>query len=120
LWIYGDNPLVVPPAETHYPIGLSWYDQPSPYGPGWSLLTLVVSPLLIWGDHDIAALIALKALSAVAFLGTAVVIYRLVARTSPGWELFAVLLFAWSPFVVLRTAGNGHNDMTMLFFALLA
>src|SRR5690606_23182672 len=34
--------------------------------------------------------------------------------------LFAFVLFAWNPFVLLRAVGNGHNDLAMLFFALLA
>ena len=28
------------------------------------------------------------------------------------------LLFGWSPFVVFRAVGNGHNDIVMMAFAL--
>jgi hypothetical protein len=120
LWIYRLNPLVVPPAETSYHIGISWGDLPSPYGPIWSLLTGVLAPLMIWGDHGLATLLGLKAFAALSMLGCAAVIYRIVALTRPGYELLAFVLFAWNPFVLLRVVGNGHNDLTMMFFALLA
>ena len=120
LWVFGENPLIVPPARTDYPIGISWASDPSPYGPGWSLLTVPLAPLMAFGDHQLATLIAFKALGAASYLGCGWLIYRIVRRTRPGCELFAFVLFAWNPFVVLRAVGNGHNDLAMMFFALLA
>lgn len=120
LWIARENPLLIPPAETGYQIGISWADQPSPYGPAWSLLTMVLAPLMIFGDHGVATLVGFKLLAAVSYLGCAWLVYRIVASTRPEMALFAFVLFAWNPFVLLRAVGNGHNDLTMLFFALLA
>lgn len=120
LWVFGENPLRVPPSRTDYPIGISWADQPSPYGPAWSLLTVPIAPLMAFGDHLLATLVAFKVLAMASYLGCGWLIYRIVRRTRPGWALFAFVLFAWNPFVVLRTVGNGHNDLAMMFFALLA
>jgi len=120
LWVVQANPLVVPPQETAYPIGISWQEQPSPYGPVWSLLTAVVAPLMVWGDHHLAALLAFKVLAGAAFLGCAWMVYRLAERFVPGRGMLAFVLFAWNPFVLLRAVGNGHNDLVMMLFALLA
>ncbi len=117
-WMYGDNPLIVPPSAHPYAIGISWGEQPSPYGPFWSLLT--AGPALLAGDNFLAGLVLFKLLSGLSYLGCAWLIYRIVARTRPGWESVAVVLFAWNPFVAFRTLGNGHNDMVMMFFLLLA
>jgi hypothetical protein len=118
--VYGQNPLVVPPSQTDYMIGISWADQPSPYGPFWSLLTVLIAPILVFGDHAVLAIAGFKVLAAASFLGCAVLVYRIVQRTRPGWALFAFVMFAWNPYVLLRTVGNGHNDLTMMVFALLA
>ncbi len=117
-WVYGDNPLVVPPSAHPYPVGMSWADRPSAYGPFWSLLTgLVVLPT---GDHFLAGLIGLKLLAGAFGLGCAWVVYRIAGRLRPGWERVALVLFAWNPFVLHRVAAGGHNDIVMAFFALLA
>lgn len=117
-WVYGDNPLTVPPSAHPYPIDIVWADRPSPYGPVWSLLTF--APTLAAGDHYLAGLLAFKLLIAVFFFGCAWLIYGLAARVRPGWEAAAVVLFAWNPFVLFRTIGNGQNDVVMVFFLLLA
>ncbi|MER3421406.1 MAG: hypothetical protein C4290_13185, partial [Chloroflexota bacterium] len=117
-WVYGDNPLVVPPSAHPYPVGMSWADRPSAYGPFWSLLTgLVVLPT---GDHFLAGIVGLKLLAGAFGLGCAGLVYRLAARLRPGWERVALVLFAWNPFVLHRVAAGGHNDIVMAFFALLA
>jgi hypothetical protein len=118
LWIFERNPLVVPPIEVGYPIATSWADQPSPYGPLWSILTVVLAPLMRFGDHVVATLVGFKVLAALTYLGCAWLVYRLVQRTRPGLELVAFVLFAWNPFVLLRVVGNGHNDLAMMLFAL--
>ncbi len=117
-WVFDRNPLTVPPAVTGYVIGISWADQPSPYGPLWSLLTAPVA--IPTGERWLTGLVGFKLLASLSLLGCAWLLYRLVRRTRPGWETAAVLLFAWNPFVLLRVAGNGHNDLVMMFFVLLA
>jgi alpha-1,6-mannosyltransferase len=117
-WVHDDNPLTVPPSAHPYAIGISWADRPSVYGPVWSLLT--VGPTLLAGDRYLVGVVGFKLLAGLFYLGCAWLIWRLVARTRPGWETVAVVLFAWNPFVVLRSAGHGHNDIVMMFFVLLA
>lgn len=118
LWIHGENPLTTAPGAFPYPIAYSWADQPSPYGPLWALLSGI--PTLPAGDHTVAALLGFKLLAAASLLGCAAVIWLIVRRTRPGDEALAVLLFAWNPYVLLRVVGNGHNDLVMMLFVLLA
>jgi hypothetical protein len=118
LWVHGANPLTTPQGLLPYPIGMSWADLPSPYGPLWSVLAGPASRLP--GDNYIAALLGFKAMGAAAYLGCTWVIWVLVRRTRPGDETLAAVLFAWNPFVLLRVVGNGHNDLWMMLFVLLA
>jgi len=118
LWVHGANPLVVPPSAFPYPIGISWMDQPSPYGPLWSLLMLPIGALP--GDNYMAGLYGLKLLSAASLLSCTALIWVLARRARPGSETLAVVLFAWNPFVLLRVVGNSHNDLVMMLFVLLA
>ncbi len=118
LWVHGENPLTVPPGDFPYPIGYSWAGQPAPYGPLWPI---IAGPaVLLTGDNYLAGLYAFKLIAAASYLGCAVMIWRLVARTRPGEEALAVVLFAWNPFVALRVVGNGHNDLVMMLFLLIA
>lgn len=120
LWLHGRNPLVVSPAETDYLLSISWAEQPSPYGPLWSLLTAVIAPLMLLGGYPLLEVLGLKVLAAGSYFACSVLVYHLVARSRPSWAPFAVVLFAWNPFVLLRVVGNGHNDLVMMAFALLA
>lgn len=117
-WVFSANPLTTPASTFPYPIDISWEFLASPYGPLWSLLTLPAARLP--GEHMLAGLLAFKTMAAVSYLGCAWVVWRLVGRIRPGHEAFALVLFAWNPFVVLRVVGNGHNDLWMMLFALLA
>lgn len=121
LWIYHQNPLTVPP-EAHpsgsvYPY-VAWYQQPSPYGPLWSMLTILPRPAGL-GDV-VPPVLAFKGLAIAFYLASAVLVYSLVQRMRPGLETFAVLFFLWNPLVLLEVAGNGHNDIVMTFLVLLA
>lgn len=117
-WVFDANPLITPQQDFPYPIGMSWFDSPSVYGPLWSLIVWPASKLP--GDHFMAGLLAVKATAVVSYLGCTWLIWAIVRRIRPGHELLAVVLFAWNPFVVMRVIGNGHNDLWMMLFALLA
>ena len=119
-WLFGQNPLVFPPGDTDYPILFSWNTLPSPYGPGWSLLTGIFAPLMMPKDYLLATLFGFKVLAAASYLGCAWLVYRIVSIAPSGRPLFAFVLFAWNPFMLLRVVGDGHNDLVMMFFALLA
>jgi hypothetical protein len=117
LFRYGDNPMVVPPDANGFPVGQSYGGESAPYGPFWFLLLF---PVVLAGDSIQLALHVLKFYTSLYYLGSAIVIYLIARQLTPGREILALALYAWNPFVVLRVAGNGHNDVVMFFFVLLA
>lgn len=117
LWRFGDNPMVVPPDANGFPVGQSFGGESAPYGPFWFLLLF---PVVLAGNSVELALHILKFYTSLYYIGSAVLIYLIARQLTPGRELFALALYAFNPFVVLRVAGNGHNDVTMFFFVLAA
>jgi alpha-1,6-mannosyltransferase len=117
LWRFGDNPIVVPPHENPFPVLQFWGHLTAPYGPLWFVLLF---PIVFAGESVQAGLHIIKFYTGLYYLGSAVLIYLIARRITPGRELFAFALYAWNPFVFLRVVGNGHNDLVMFFFVLLS
>jgi hypothetical protein len=119
--IYHGNPLVLTPqdflGDPVLPYVGEWTYIPSPYGPTWELLAGAVAWLA--RGQLLPTLLGLKALVVVFYLGTALVLERLLAIVAPSRRVAGVLFFAWNPLVLLELAGNGHNDAVMFFFIVL-
>ncbi len=117
--VHGGNPFYEPPrayrSDPFYRFS-AWPDATSAYGPAWELLAAGVSRLA--GDHGLANLLAHKLLGVLFYGGCAVLIARLLRRHAPERALQGVCLFAWNPLVLYETAGNGHNDIVMVFLVL--
>jgi hypothetical protein len=115
--IYGANPMAVPPSrfpgDPLLPFVGEWKDILSPYGPAWELLAGTVARL---GLTDVVS-------GALAYKGVALLAYLIciaaLARGTDG-DPRALLFFAWNPLVLLQGLGNGHNDLVMLAWLLLA
>ena len=118
LWIYGQNPMLVPVDAHPFIVGVSFPDRASPYGPLWQIITGPTTVLA--GNHWAWGVLGMKLIGAIAFLGTAWLVYAIVRRLHPGRALFATVLFAFNPFILFRAVGNGHNDIVMVAFMLLA
>jgi hypothetical protein len=116
-WEFGDNPLVTPPNAHPVPIAQPYGGQPAPYGP---LSSLLFFPVAFFGDQIELGLHVMKFYVSLYYLGSALLICLIARRLTPGREVFALALYAWNPFIVVRAAGNGHNDVIMFFFVLLA
>jgi hypothetical protein len=118
--VYGGNPFFQPPSA--FPDALvaysPWPNERSVYGPVWQLLSLL--PTTLAGDSVLRGLVAFKLLGLLAFVGCALVIWRLLLRLDPALAPAGTLLFAWNPLLQFELVGNGHNDVVMVLFALLA
>jgi hypothetical protein len=121
--LHGLNPLAVSPAQ--YPAGdpwlslaAEWINAPSPYGPVWQVLSL--GAYYAGGGDFLLQIYALKALAILAYLGCAIVIYRILRQTRSDWALAGTLAFAWNPLVLIEVARDAHNDIVMIFFMLAA
>lgn len=119
--VYHGNPLVLTPRDFSgdpvLPYVGEWTYIPSPYGPTWELLAGAVAWLC--RGQLLPTLLGLKALVIAFYLGTALVLDRLLAVVCPSRRVAGVLFFAWNPLTLLELAGNGHNDAVMLFFIVL-
>jgi fumarate reductase subunit D len=96
----------------------AWKDSSSAYGPLWEFLAGLTSRLS--GDGIIANVMAFKFLPGLFHLASVGIVYLILQAKAPEKALSGVLLLGWNPVVLFETWGNGHNDMAMAFWLLLA
>jgi len=122
VWLYHLNPVVVAPSAVSndplFPYLHYWWNTTTAYGPLWFLVTLPA--YLVAGDGLIRNIVAYKALPFVFELASLVFIVLIVRRIDPRRVTAAVVCFGWNPLVIWEIAGNGHNDVVMMAFALAA
>lgn len=91
---------------------------PAPYGYGWTAVSLI--PGLVWFSGKFTlAFWAMKTFIAAFWLGQLWILKKLVTKQFPK-ESWRFWLFALNPLVLVETLINGHNDVVMMFLALLA
>lgn len=137
--VYHLNPLTTLPTAIQkdivYPF-LYWINQPSAYGPTWAIITGILQWLAIGlgFTHLFSMELLLRLFGLGMHLGSVWLIWSIsgrlqggksvytpaLARRSQQRRLFATLLFAWNPFLLLEACVNAHNDTTILFLVLLA
>ncbi len=130
--IYHLNPLTTLPTTIGSDpsfIHIYWITQPSAYGPTWafisSLLQIITLP---FGKNALLPMvIALRLLGLTMHLCSTALLWsisgylqRINGRVSLRRRIFATLAFAWNPLLLLEACTNAHNDVTLLFFLLLA
>lgn len=130
--MYGQNPLTTLPQAINFDMiysYVSWVDQPSAYGPTWTLLTSffqLITALSFLGNFLLAMLLLLRAWGVLMHLGSVMLIWsiagslqQLYGTVSDEKRLRATLAFAWNPLLLLEGCTNAHNDTTLLFLVLL-
>lgn len=120
--LYGANPFLLPPgafaADPWLPLAGEWVEAASTYGVLWEALALL--PALLARENLLAHLWGLKALALASYWLTLWLVYLLAGRVCPQRRWWAVLACAWNPLLLLEITGNGHNDLWMVVFVLLA
>ncbi len=114
-YFYHENPYVVMPIEFLGEANLAFTraaNKLALYGPSWIGLTSI--PYTLSFDNVVLAILMFKLLIVPFYLGTLVLIYKFSKN------IFPVLLFALNPLVIIETLIGAHNDIVMMFFALLA
>jgi rSAM/selenodomain-associated transferase 1 len=96
----------------------AWRYFTSAYGPGWELLAGGTARLA--GDAIITNVLAFKSLAAAFLLASVTVVAAILRRAAPERALAGVLLLAWNPVILYETFGQGHNDVAMVFWILVA
>jgi len=121
LSVYGENPYLQAGkyfrSDPFYKY-MAWKNNPTAYGPAWELLAGGVARLA--GDDLIANVLAFKLLPGIFWLASLGIVAGFLNQTAPQQALAGVYLLAWNPTVLFSTLGNGHNDIVMLFWILLA
>lgn len=95
-----------------------WKNSPSAYGPFWETLAGITAWLA--GDGIITNILAFKILPGIFHLMSIVVVVSFLRRNHPQYALSGALLLGWNPVLLYETWGNGHNDIAMMFWVLLA
>ena len=95
----------------------AWRAFPSAYGPLWELMAAGASRLA--GNGVLANVLTFKVLGLALYAGCSGVIVLILRQHAPERMLQGLCLFAWNPLVIYETAGNGHNDIVLVFFLLL-
>lgn len=115
LFFYRENPYIIMPIEfTGEPL-LSFTrasNKIALYGPFWLLLTGI--PNVSGFGNFLMTLFSLKLLIVLFYIGTTLLIFKISKN------IFSVLFFALNPLIVIETLINSHNDIAMMFFALLS
>jgi len=119
--LYHANPFVQVAndfkSDEFFPL-VSFSYLPAAYGPVWELLAEAAVRLA--GNGMFANVLALKWLPGIFLLASAGVIAGILKRQGSKFILAGVMMFAWNPIVLYEVWGNGHNDIVMVFFILLA
>lgn len=112
------SPDAFPVSDPWLSLAGEWADAASPYGPIWEWLSL--GAFYLSGGSYLGHLFALKLISLLAYLGSAVLIYLILRQIRPQWAVAGMAFFAWNPLVLFESVQNAHNDILMVFFLLLA
>jgi hypothetical protein len=109
LWsVYGANPLILPanshPDDWSYAF-VVFRDRPPAYGPLWVLITWP----LVWlaGDNPAAYVAGYKLLVLASYAACCGLIW---CNVEPQRRARALMVFGWSPLVLVDVLGYVHND----------
>ena len=115
LFFYHENPYIVMPIEFIGDPFLAFTHASNKialYGPFWILLTGI--PYSLGIGNFIVVLFSLKFLNILFYLGTVFLIWKISKN------IISLILFALNPLVVIETLVSGHNDIVMIFLALVS
>jgi len=119
--VYGANPHVKTALDFAFDPMLRFMQNthtPAPYGYGWTAISLIPGLAWFFGKFA-AAFLSMKLFTAIFYLLQVWLLNRLVSAIFPK-EKWRVVLFALNPLVLVETLINGHNDVVMMFLALLS
>jgi hypothetical protein len=97
---------------------LHWSNRTALYGPAWLILTL--APSFLASQRITLALSAFKSLVVVFYLWTVFLLTKLLDFTRAKEKVSGLAFFVFNPLIVFETLVSGHNDIVLVFFALLA
>jgi hypothetical protein len=106
--LFTDETLTGLPLD-HFPMAMS-------YGPAWAILSGAV--MAVTGRSVLAATILFKGVLLAAWLGSLVLIRRMMACQAPIDRCLAIAVAGWMPLGLLQSVAEGHNDIFMVWLSL--
>ncbi len=97
---------------------MRWTHRIYPYGPSWLILTVPIS--FIGFNFFLPTFFLFKFIGSLSFLGSAYFIQKILKKISPRNELFGLTLFVFNPLIIIEGLVSSHNDLPMIFFAILS
>src|SRR5262249_36540803 len=107
--LFTDETLTGLPLD-HFPMAMS-------YGPAWAILSGVTMALT--GKSVLAATILFKGVLLAAWLASLALIRRMTVSKPALDRCLAIAVAGWMPLGVLQTVAEGHNDIFMVWLALM-
>lgn len=116
------NPMVTPaltfPRDPMMSLAGGWGGIGAPYGPLGILIDAL--PTALVGRNLLANLLLLKLLFSAMLLVEAFLVYKILSNYAPKLAVPGALFIAWNPYTLFEYSANGHNDVAVLLFVLLA
>lgn len=112
-YFYHENPYLIYPIELTgepYLLFTRAANKLALYGPVWIALTAI--PFYLGFGNFVLTLFSFKLLIVVFYLATVYVMFKMDKR--------AATIFALNPLVIIETLVSSHNDIVLVFFAILA
>ena len=120
--VYGQSPYAAPPDafpdDPFLPLAGEWAGETSPYGPLWELLAAGITRLT--QNNLLAGLLSFKVVGLLAHLACGWLIWRLLAQADAARQRGFTLLWLWNPALLLMFVVDGHNDVLMMVWQLVA
>jgi alpha-1,6-mannosyltransferase len=107
--LFTDETLTGLPLD-HFPMVMS-------YGPAWAILSGAV--MAVTGTSVLAATILFKGVLLAAWLASLALIRTMTASKPALDRCLAIVVAGWLPLGVLQTVAEGHNDIFMVWLALM-
>lgn len=115
LFFYHENPYLVMPIEFTGDSFLPFMHAANKialYGPFWIILTGI--PYLLGLGNFVLTLFASKLLTTLFYLLTVLIFWKLSKN------VVSLILFSLNPLILVEILVSGHNDIAMMFLALLS
>lgn len=115
LFYYHENPYLIMPVDfinEHILVFTRAANKLALYGIFWTFISGI--PYSLSFGNYIASIFMLKVFISLFYFGLIFLIWKLTKNK------LSVMLFAANPLVIIETFISGHNDIVMMFFALLA
>lgn len=115
IFLYGENPYIIMPIEFISDPNLLFTRAANKivlYGPSWILLTFI--PFIVGAQNILTTVFAFKAFVAGFYLATGWLIWKLSKN------IHSLVFFMLNPLVLIETLVGSHNDIVMMFLALVS